>query len=256
MTAFYTIVFMIYTVDDQLICLGDSVQLNVFGEPAISFSWSPAAGLSDPNIIDPWATPASSTAYTVTATDSQGCTDQDDVLVEISSDLASFDTEVVAGCDGVMATFTNTSDSNLDFIWSFSDGDTSTLEEVDHLYSFGDTFSATLTVTNEMGCVDSATFNGTALNFEDYFDIEIPNVFTPNGDGQNDHFIVEVPGRIYECVNLRIYNRWGQIMFISTGNNLKWNGRTSVGEKVPAGTYFYTIEVKDQYYNGSLNIFR
>ena len=249
-------VFMIYTVDDQTICLGDSVQLNVFGEPAVSFSWSPATDLSDPNIIDPWASPSSTTTYTVTATDSQGCTDQDDATVIISSDPASFTTEVVGGCEGAVASFTNTSDPALDFVWYFSDGDTSTLEEVDHVYTFGEDFSAILTVTNELGCIDSATFNGTALNFEDYYDIQIPNVFTPNGDGQNDHFVVEVPGRIYECVDLKIYNRWGQILFISTGNNLKWDGRTSVGEKVPSGTYFYTIDVKGNSYNGSIYLFR
>ena len=248
-------VFMIYTVDDQTICLGDSVQLNVFGEPAVSFSWSPATDLSDPNIIDPWASPSSTTTYTVTATDSQGCTDQDDATVIISSDPASFTTEVVGGCEGAVASFTNTSDPALDFVWYFSDGDTSTLEEVDHVYTFGEDFSAILTVTNELGCIDSATFNGTALNFEDYYDIQIPNVFTPNGDGQNDHFVVEVPGRIYECVDLKIYNRWGQILFISTGNNLKWDGRTSVGEKVPSGTYFYTIDVKGNLYNGSIYLF-
>jgi len=252
----YVTVFMIYTVEDQIICLGDSVQLNVFGEPAVSFSWSPATGLSDPNIIDPWATPSSTTTYTVTATDSQGCTDQDDATVIISSDPASFNTEVVGGCEGAVATFTNTSDPALDFIWNFSDGDTSTLEEVDHVYTFGEDFSATLTVTNALGCMDTSSFYGSALNFEDYYDIQIPNVFTPNGDGQNDHFVVEVPGRIYECVDLKIYNRWGQILFISTGNNLKWDGRTNVGEKVPSGTYFYTINVKDQYYKGSLNVFR
>ena len=68
-------------------------------------------------------------------------------------------------------------------------------------------------------------------------------------------FKIDVPGRIYECVDLKIYNRWGQVMFISTGNNLKWDGRTSVGEKVPGGTYFYTIEIKDHSYNGSLYLF-
>ena len=98
-------VFMIYTVDDQTICLGDSVQLNVFGEPAVSFSWSPATDLSDPNIIDPWASPSSTTTYTVTATDSQGCTDQDDATVIISSDPASFSTEVVGGCEGAVASY-------------------------------------------------------------------------------------------------------------------------------------------------------
>ena len=92
----YIVVFMIYTIDNELICLGDSVQLNVFGEPAVSFSWSPANGLTDPNIINPVASPTTTTTYTVTATDSQGCTDQDEVTIEISDDQASFDMKTVA----------------------------------------------------------------------------------------------------------------------------------------------------------------
>ena len=246
----YVIMFMVYTVNDQIICLGDSVQLNTFGEPAISFSWSPSTGLSDPNSIDPWASPSSTTTYTVTATDSQGCTDQDDATVIISSDPASFDTEVVGGCEGVVASFVNTSDPNLDFIWHFSDGDTSTLEEVDHVYNFDQNFSATLTVTNTLGCIDSATFNGAALNFEDYYDIQIPNVFTPNGDGQNDHFVVEVPGRIYECVDLRIYNRWGQIIY-ETFDNTPWDGYNS-----QTGVYTYSIRTHNQHYTGQVTLIK
>ena len=252
----YIVVFMIHTIADQLICIGDSVQLDVFGEPAISFSWSPATGLNDPNIINPIATPSSTTTYTVTATDSQGCTDEDDVTIEISNDVASFDTFVEPACEGVVVEFTNTSNPDVDIIWNFSDGDTSTLDFVEHTFNFSSSFSAALSIINADGCVDTAFFSDNSLSFEDYFNIEIPNVFTPNGDGNNELFEVILPGRLNECVDFKVYNRWGQVMFISSGNNIKWDGRTNVGEEASSGSYFYTIVIKDKIYKGSLNLFR
>ena len=125
------------------------------------------------------------------------------------------------GCDGIIVEYVNTSDSQLDFIWNFSDGDTSTNEEVEKVFDFSTNFSATLTVEDDLGCIKNLTIDGSSLTFDDYFNIYYPNVFTPNGDGENDEFIIEVPGRIYECTDLIVYNRWGQVQFISTGNNPK-----------------------------------
>ncbi len=99
-----------------------------------------------------------------------------------------------------------------------------------------------------MSCTNSIDINIDTDLFENYFDIYYPNVFTPNGDGENDLFIVEVPGRINECTELIIYNRFGEIQFISTGNNLKWDGRNNVGVELPNGTYFYTLNVKNGFF--------
>ena len=157
----------------------------------------------------------------------------DTVFVNVSTPLATFDTILDPGCDGVVAEYTNTSNNEFDFVWNFSDGDSSNLAEVEKVFDFGSSFSATLTVQDSLSCTNSITINGNADTFENYFDIYYPNVFTPNGDGENDQFIIEVPGRIYECTELIIYNRWGQVQFISTGNNLRWDGRNSVGGELP-----------------------
>jgi gliding motility-associated-like protein len=73
--------------------------------------------------------------------------------------------------------------------------------------------------------------------------LEIPNVFSPNGDGINDEFRIRVTG--YFLLNqLTIYNRWGQPVFRSRDINLAWNGRLR-GSSLPAGAYYYIIEGLD-----------
>ena len=69
---------------DVLLCPGDSVQLTV-PEGFASYNWSPATGVSDPTIFNPWFTPTVTTTYTVTLTDECGNTITDDVTITIGS---------------------------------------------------------------------------------------------------------------------------------------------------------------------------
>lgn len=75
------------------------------------------------------------------------------------------------------------------------------------------------------------------------FDIRVPNVFTPNGDGVNDEW--RVRWRCPELVKefrMDIYDRWGVKLYESVHREAGWNGRTMSGEPVPTGTYYYVIE--------------
>ena len=250
-------VFIIEAISDQTICLEDSVQMNVFGSIGSVYSWTPSTYLSNPNIANPFSTAQEDITYYVSVSDVQGCSDQDSVIITVlSAPSASFTSEIEAGCEGVVVKFTNTSIDGFSFDWLFGDGETTTDESPTHAFNYGEDFTAALTVTNTNGCIDNATFSGTALDFEDYFDIFIPNVFTPNGDGENDIFAVEVSGKLNECSDLKIYNRWGQIIFISTGGNTKWDGYTNVGLAVPEGTYFFVVEINGIKKSGSVAIFR
>ncbi len=250
-------VFRISTVPDTSVCAGDSVQLNVFGSVGNTYTWTPIAGLSNPNIANPMAGPSSTTTYYVSVSNIAGCTDQDSVTITIfSAPTASFDMDVEPGCEFAYVDFTNTSIDGVDFFWDFNDGETSDEENPSHQFAYSGSFTVDLTVTNSDGCESTATQSETVLSFDDYYDITLPNVFTPNGDGDNDTYKVIVPGRIYECVDLTIYNRWGQIMFRSSGNNIQWDGHTTVGEACPEGTYMYTLEVNDKQYHGTLMLFK
>ncbi len=247
------VVFRIEAGPDTAICFGQSAQLWVTPTNAVTYSWSPAAGLSDPNIANPIATPTATTTYTVTVTDAQGCVDVATVEVIVNPNpTASFDTEFKPSCDGVEVTFTNTSMIADSYYWDFGDGNSSTEENPTYLFPYSDTYNVTMVASNSNGCSDTASFGDDVQRFEDYFDIVTPNVFTPNNDGVNDLFSINVPGHLSPCVDLRVYNRWGQLMFVSTSHNIVWDGRTSTGVKVPEGTYFYTLNINGIEYRGSV----
>ena len=193
----------------------------------------------------------------MSVSDAQGCLDQDSVEVGVlAAPIASFTSEIEAGCEGAFVKFTNTSIDGFSFYWLFGDGETTTDENPSYVFPYGENFTATLIVTSANGCIDNSSFSINVLDFSDYFDIFIPNVFTPNGDGENDIFTVEIAGQLNKCSDLKIYNRWGQIIFISTGGNTAWDGHTNVGQAVPEGTYFFVVEINGIKKSGSVAVFR
>lgn len=249
-------IFLANTSNDTVICSGDSFQPIIYGDLPSTISWSPTDGVSDPNIGNPSLSPNSTTSYLVNLSNTIGCVIVDTLNVEIPEIEATFDTVIEPGCEGIEITYYNTSDTELDFYWIFSDNDSSINNEIVKIFTFGSDYSGSLFVQDTNGCIESLTYSGDALTFDDYFTISDPNVFTPNGDNMNDEFIIEIPEKVEKCAELTIYNRWGQIQYFSTGNNLKWDGRNNVGSETPAGTYFYTLSIKDKKFDGTLNLLR
>lgn len=71
----------------------------------------------------------------------------------------------------------------------------------------------------------------------------LPNVITPGGDGKND-FFRPFPYRFVDRIDLKIYNRWGKLVFETEDPDIMWEGRyMGSGDYVSAGTYFYTCQV-------------
>ncbi|MFT7156774.1 MAG: gliding motility-associated-like protein, partial [Parvicella sp.] len=90
--------------------------------------------------------------------------------------------------------------------------------------------------------------------------LELPNVFTPNDDGENDVFKAIRLGGIDE-LNIQIYNRWGQLLYVSNSKHFAWDGRNFANEKVPSSSYFYIIEYTDvlgveKKVSGNIGLFR
>ena len=74
-------------------------------------------------------------------------------------------------------------------------------------------------------------------------DVFIANAFTPNGDGKNDYFLVNL-STSFRNVSLQVFNRWGNMVYQAKGNSISWDG-TSKNLLQPVGTYIYTITYTD-----------
>jgi len=73
---------------------------------------------------------------------------------------------------------------------------------------------------------------------------ELPNVYTPNGDGSNDLFTPLMPYNFVEDIELFIYNRWGQVVFQTNDPDINWDGKhKDAGLPVPDGVYYYVCTV-------------
>jgi gliding motility-associated-like protein len=71
----------------------------------------------------------------------------------------------------------------------------------------------------------------------------LPNVFTPNGDGKNDLF-VPFPYKYIQDIDLKIFNRWGTLVFQTTDKDINWDGKEQEdGKALSEGVYYYTCKV-------------
>ena len=135
------------------------------------------------------------------------------------------------------------SDSSIDadFLRWEIDGFSESNED-DFQFTFQDsgTREVKLIATNEFSCSD--TTSKTISVFPDlvYY---IPSGFTPNGDGLNDEFNVIGPGYV-DMYNLKLINRWGEVLFESNEILEGWDGRF-MGEIVQNGVYIYLVTFRD-----------
>jgi gliding motility-associated-like protein len=78
----------------------------------------------------------------------------------------------------------------------------------------------------------------------DPYSYNVPNVFSPNDDGINDLFYLKKDAydRCFDALNVRVYNRWGQIVFESEDAKFTWDGTDQNGSKLSEGTYFVVLQ--------------
>ena len=109
----------------------------------------------------------------------------------------------------------------------------------------------TLTVTGQGGCTASDFLTVKVLK-----KVNIPNAFSPNGDGVNDKWEIENLFDYSDC-DVQIFNRYGQRIYQSKGYTNPWDGTIS-GKPMPLATYYYVIDLKNglQKLNGSVTIVR
>jgi gliding motility-associated-like protein len=159
--------------------------------------------------------------------------------------------------------------------WFFGDGDSSTwnVSEPVHIYEGVGTFEARLIAENLYGCVDTVH---RFIEINDHFSFYAPDVFTPNGDGDNDCFAVCGNGIDPNDFYLVVHDRWGEIVFETSefdpgkGCNTcaegSWdgtfNGKRSQGDNLLHGGLFpWYCKFKDEYgivheYSGFVRLIR
>ncbi len=93
--------------------------------------------------------------------------------------------------------------------------------------------------------------NSNRICLDDCIYYELPNVFTPNGDGHNDFFIPVKPYYFVNKIDIQIYNRWGQLLYQTNDPEIMWDGRNFRNEKIVSdGVYYYTCDVYEQRLTG------
>jgi gliding motility-associated-like protein len=76
-----------------------------------------------------------------------------------------------------------------------------------------------------------------------FLDSLVPNVFTPNGDGKNDFFHIKANANdCFDRFKLKIYNRWGTLMYETSDFLFQWDGTNKSGVKLSEGVYYYILD--------------
>ena len=222
---------------DTLVCSGAPVPLlaSTNGTGA-SYTWVPIGGLSAINIANPVATLNQDRLYTVTAT-LNGCIRSKSVNIRVKPNptiSAGPDKTVVEG-DAV--TFEGSGPAGTQLIaWSPATGMTGANTYTPSVKPNA-TATYTMTVRDNSSCTSSDNVVITVLPYC----LKVMDAFTPNGDGQNDTWVVtNNGGSCTKQVYVTVFNRYGNIVYKDDNYANKWDGRYD-GKPVADGTYYYVI---------------
>ncbi|MBS1510537.1 MAG: gliding motility-associated C-terminal domain-containing protein [Bacteroidetes bacterium] len=195
-----------------------SLTIGVDEEPGVNYRWNTGAvssKISTTNFGTYWL-----------EIEQNGCTVRDSINVSVTVKPVVNIGPDTSICLGNQVTIRSSNLSAASYLWNTGATTPSiTVNEVGTYY---------LTITQN-GCLASDTMSVIAGDC----DIFIPNAFTPNNDGVNDYFRV-LGSAIMQHYTLKIYNRYGNVMFSSTNPSDKWDGRYK-GKLMPAGAYSWSI---------------
>ena len=190
-----------------------------------------------------------------------GCTDDTTIAVQVNA-YAKAIAEFNYSPSDIEAyqniSFENLSINANSWQWIFGDGSSSTDENPQHAYYNAGLYTVTLIAKNDFGCNDTVTFE---LNISEDILLFVPNSFTPNGDEFNQVWGVQISGKAVNNYSLTVYNRWGEVIWVSYDPEVSWDG-TYNGEVVQDGTYSWKIELATgvnadrKIYTGNVNVIR
>jgi len=235
--------FTIQATPDTVLCLGDKLPLHVSGTDY--YTWT-GPGIDKPSSPAPVATltGAGQYVYEVTGFDKDNCfSDKTTLTVSVNPTPtvnAGVDREIMAGIPVYLAA--STSNDVIRWRWTPAEFlDCATCARVQALPDF--TTKYRVEVENVYGCkaADDVVLH-ILCNQSAIF---MPNAFTPNRDGRNERIYPKGKG-VKEIEWLRIYDRWGTLVFENTHFAINapaagWDGRSG-NKEAPMGTYIYSMQ--------------
>ncbi len=219
------------------VCDGDSVTLT--GSGAVNYNWN--NGVTDGVPFVPTAT----NTYNVTGTDANGCSNSDMITVTVNAlptIVASNDTAICVGEEVMIS-----ASGGATYIWSNG------VNGQSQIVSPGSSTSYIVTGSDGNGC---SSTDDVMVEIDNSKCFNIPNVFSPNGDGKNDTWVIRGIEE-YPDIVVTIFNRWGGEMYKSNGYDEPWDG-TYNGTDSPSATYYYIIDLGNgkEPISGTVNIIR
>ncbi len=172
--------------------------------------------------------------YTVTITDSKGCTKDSTFFIRQPDSMMIITTVTPNECIGKEVHGTITLDilggtAPFSYLWSVDSATTPYLkDEPNGIY--------TVTVTDGHQCTNSTSAK---ISYDDCCIPFLPNSFTPNGDGNNDEFRVKFKGDL-TIIQFAVFDRFGERFFLSEYSGRGWDG-TYKGVQAEIGTYYYYV---------------
>lgn len=223
------------------ICVGLETVFSNSSQNGSSYAWSFGDGESD-NSSSPAHIYDSAGTYTVRliAANPLTCNKADTqvrIITVSKAPTADFTATPLQGELNVPTTFHNLSAGAVYYSWSFGDGQQSNEENPVHQYARTGSYTACLTAYNMQGCWDKIC---RTIYSEVQPLADLPSAFSPNGDGSND--ILYVRGYSIATMDLKIFNRWGEMVFESQRQDLGWDGRYK-GKPQEMDAYAYTLRI-------------
>lgn len=150
---------------------------------------------------------------------------------------ADFEFSPVKPIENTPVQFVNTSSPDAThYLWNFGDGDTTSVMNPSHQYLRTGTYNVCLTAANSEGCSETTCKEISAIVVPLF---DVPNAFAPGG--KNNVFYVKAFGAVK--FNLKIFNRWGQLVFESSDPRIGWDGRFK-GNIQPMDAYAYIVNLE------------